>query len=132
LINCRNLKNCSAKEKTLFEEIYDKIIPEEQGIKLIGIWDKDGLEIDKKIYSTLEKINVEAIGAEIGDIVSRIVEFKFYTSFYIQLNYNNFNLYAYCLSSDYFMIVVAEKNIIPGKLQFYVEKNKPAIIDGLS
>ena len=118
------------KEHKLFEEIYKKIVTD-GSVMLIGVWDKDGLEVDKRIYKDIDKMNTDVIGAEIGDIVSRIVEFKYYDSYMVKLLYRKFNLYVYSISSDYFMLIAADKNSIAAKISFYIELYKDRIVEKL-
>jgi hypothetical protein len=46
----------------------------------------------------------------------------------MRINYLNESLIVFSLTSDYFMVVLAEKGIIPGKLDFHIKIHRDKII----
>jgi predicted regulator of Ras-like GTPase activity (Roadblock/LC7/MglB family) len=114
----------------VFEEIFNKIVSDKL-IKMIGIWDKDGLEIEKKVYLNMDHINTEVIGAEMADITARIGEFKYNNSYSITLEFEEVKVFVYNLLNDYFILVATGKDAINGKVKFYVDNFKEEIIKKL-
>lgn len=115
----------------MFEQYYEKVTRGESGIYMIGIWDKDGLEVDKKVYRNLKKINSEILGAEIADVVSRLSEFKYYTRYTIKLEYEGFHILVFSMSQDYFLLVVGKSDIISGRIGFHVHRHRDEILKNL-
>ena len=114
----------------MFKEIFNKIVSDKY-IKMIGIWDKDGLEIEKEVYGDMDHINTEVIGAEMADITARIGEFKYNNSYSIKLEFKEVNIYVFSLISDYFILIATEKEAISGKIKFYIDNHKEEIIKKL-
>jgi predicted regulator of Ras-like GTPase activity (Roadblock/LC7/MglB family) len=117
----------------LFEEIFKKIQSKNREIKVIGVWGKDGLELDKMEFFSLQNVNLELVGAEIADIISRLNKIKTSPeSYYMKLNFDEYLLFVFKLTKDFFLITLTGKEIIKGKLFFYIDIYKNKLISFFS
>lgn len=111
----------------MFEEIYRDIVTDKK-VKLIGIWDKDGLEIDKIIYQDGDRINTDVIGAEIADVTSRLSELKYQNAYHLKLEYQEFDIFVFSLMKEYFLLMATAKDAISTKIKYLVDIHKDRII----
>jgi len=112
----------------LFEKIFDQIYENNPDIKCIGVWGRDGLELEKKIF-TENPTDLELLGAQIADITVKFDSFKATSSRYnLKIEMEDSLLMVFSLTEDYFMVIQTEKTTIPGKLAFYVEVSKNKFI----
>ena len=94
----------------------------------MGVWGKDGLELEKHEYGHAE-IDLEFAGAEIADIISKIDVIKVSPmNYFIKLNILDYYLLIYSLTNDYFLILLTNKDIIEGKLNFYLSIYRDQLI----
>lgn len=113
----------------MFEDIFKKIQKKNREIKLIGVWGKDGLELDKMVFFSTKNVNIELIGAEMADIVSKLNKIKTSPeSYYMKLEFNDYLLFVFKLTEDFFLITLAGEEIIKGKLLFYIDLYKNKLI----
>jgi predicted regulator of Ras-like GTPase activity (Roadblock/LC7/MglB family) len=109
---------------TLFKEIFDAIRGKNPEICLIGIWGKDGLELEKAAYTPAD-MDLELLGAEIADVVSKIDKTKLFSGEYgMEYKYNRLKVFVSSLTPGYFLMVVSAEGAITGKLKFYLELNR--------
>ena len=109
--------------KTIFAEIYKK----NADIECLGVWGKDGLELEKIIYST-HYSNIDLIGAEMAAILSQIDTFNLTSDkFYLELSNGLFKVVIFSLTPDFFLLVFGKFGMITGKLRFYVDLIKPQL-----
>lgn len=105
----------------MFEDIFIKLhtlIPE---IQMIGIWGKDGLELEKKIF-TLPNVEIELLGAEIADVVARIDQIRVNTKdFRVELVTRLSRIGVFSLTHDYFLFIISADNMVFAKCKFYLE-----------
>jgi predicted regulator of Ras-like GTPase activity (Roadblock/LC7/MglB family) len=112
----------------LFEDIFNKIQVHNNEIKCIGIWGKDGLELERQAYKEFTQ-DVELLGAMLADIQSRFETVTMSAlSHMIRINYASETLIVFSLTQDYFMVVLADRDIIPGKLDFYIRLHREQMI----
>ncbi len=113
----------------MFDEIFTKFYDKNREIKVIGVWGKDGLELEKKFFSTADGIDLDFTGAELADVISKIEGIKIAPQNYaIKLSFKDFLLVVYSLTPDFFLVILAEKNMIVGRLSFYIEMYKNKLI----
>lgn len=117
----------------MFEEIFKKIQSKNKEIKIIGIWGKDGLELDKMEFFSLQNVNLELVGAEIADIISRLNKIKISPeSYYMKLNFDEYLLFVFKLTEDFFLITLTGEEVIKGKLLFSIDLYKNKLISFFS
>ena len=113
----------------MFEEIFSDFFAKNEAIKVIGIWGRDGLELERKIFSETGDIDLDLFGAEIADIITRIEGIKSSArTYYMNLIFENYFLMIFSLTKDYFLIILADKEMVPGRLVFFNEVFKQRII----
>ena len=112
----------------MFEEIFNRFYEKNSEIKSIGVWGKDGLVLEKKSFpgegdADLDS-EVDFSGAELADIISKLdrTRTSSVTSgvYFLKLNYHKYLLMIFSLTKDYFLMILARKDIIEGKLKFYL------------
>lgn len=112
----------------MFEDIFSSIQKKNPEVKIVGVWGKDGLELEKSTFSELD-IDLEFTAAEVADIISKIDGIKILPDhFYVNLAFSNHYFTIFSLTSDYFLIVISDQKLILGKLQFYMSMFKEKII----
>jgi len=105
----------------MFSDVFDTIHKQMPEIQMIGIWGKDGLELEKKIYK-MPNIELELLGAEIADMVSRIDQIRVNTrSFRVEVNTRTLKLAVFSLNHEYFLFLVAEESLLFGRCKFYID-----------
>jgi len=118
----------------LFEEIFSFFHEKNKEIRAIGVWGKDGLELEKKKFSPLEQseVDLEFSGAEIADIIARLDKIKASPqTFSLKISLKNDFLLVLSLTDEYFLLILAEPGLIEGKLMFYLSLYKNKLIDAL-
>jgi len=116
----------------LFEEIFAAFYKKNNEIKVMGVWGKDGLELEKKYFSEIKDIDLEFSGAEIADIASKLDSTRISPeAFFIKLHFHKYFLIIFSLTPDYFLMILSDKNVIEGKLKFYLNLYKEKIIAAL-
>jgi len=112
----------------LFEEIFNKIQSKNREIKCLGIWGKDGLELERQAYQEFSQ-DVELLGAMLADVLSRFETITMSAlTHMIRINYPDETLMVFSLTKDYFVVVLAERGILPGKLDFYIKIHRDKMI----
>jgi predicted regulator of Ras-like GTPase activity (Roadblock/LC7/MglB family) len=116
----------------VFEEVFKKFHEKNNGIKAMGVWGKDGLELEKTYFSDAPDVDLEFSGAELADIISKLDSTKLSPEMYfLKLNFHNYYLRIFSLTEDYFLMVLTEHDVIDGKLQFYLNLYKDSIVASL-
>lgn len=116
----------------MFEEIFSRLHEKNREIMIMGVWGKDGLELEKKYFSQIAGIDLELAGAELADIISKLDSLKLAPEkYFIKLNFHGYSLLIFSLTPEYFLVVVTEKAIISGKLNFYLDLYKSNLISAL-
>jgi predicted regulator of Ras-like GTPase activity (Roadblock/LC7/MglB family) len=112
----------------LFKEIFDDIHSRNPETYLIGIWGKDGLELDKAVYLPPEA-DMDLIGAELADVVGKLDNLDLdRAGFLIEYVSGKLKIMVLSLNSGYFLLLVSSKNVISGKLKFYLDLKKDGIL----
>lgn len=113
----------------MFEDIFKKIQKKNREIKLISVWGKDGLELDKMVFFSTKNVDIELVGAEMADIISKLSKIKTSPeSYYMKLEFGDYLLFIFKLTEDFFLIILTGEEIIKGKLLFYVDLYKNKLI----
>ena len=118
----------------MFEEIFSLVYEKCKEIKVIGVWGKDGLELEKRHFSQLDDIDVdlEFSGAEIADIIARLDNIKASPqTFSLKLSFRKYLLLIVSLTGEYFLLILADPEIIEGKLMFYLNLYKNRLTSAL-
>lgn len=112
----------------MFEKIFDEIQKNNPEIKCIGMWGRDGLELEKKIY-TENPTDLELLGAQLADITTKFDNIKLNSQRYnLKIDIEDSLLMVFSVTGDYFMVILSDQFTIPGKLAFYVEASKNKLI----
>ena len=115
----------------MFEDIFSSIYENNNEIKCIGVWGKDGLELERKRFSEF-RLDIELIGAQLADVLTRFETISLSSlSHVIRVDFAETTLIVFSLTKDYFMVVLADRAIIPGKLDFYVRLYRDKLISSL-
>jgi len=105
----------------LFEKVFNKIKEKNSSVKIIGIWGKDGLELEKKYFVDDTDPDIEMTGAQIADIMTKLSDLKFVSNkSHFALSGKDSTLLIYTLSSEYFLIVMCGEDLLMGKLLFFL------------
>jgi predicted regulator of Ras-like GTPase activity (Roadblock/LC7/MglB family) len=101
-----------------FFELFHKKMPE---IRMIGIWGKDGLELEKKTYAPFD-FELELLGAEIADVVSRMDRIRIRSKdFRIEIISRGTKLGIFSITPQYFLLVVAAEGLMFGQIKFFLD-----------
>ena len=96
----------------MFEEVFNSVREKNEEVYAIGVWGKDGLELEKKYFQEIENVDLEFSGAELADIISKLDNTK--TSphhFFIRLNYQGHYLQLHSLTPD----LIHDQPDLPGR-----------------
>ena len=105
----------------MFEKIFDEIVEKNSSVKMIGLWGKDGLVLERKSYRD-DDLDKDMVGAEVAEVLSGISKMSYAgDETHIRLETKDSYIFIFTISRDYFIIVVTEKDIIFGKLLFYIK-----------
>jgi len=116
----------------LFENVFDQIQGKNPSVKVIGIWGKDGLELEKKYYIDESDPDIDMTGAQIADIMSKVSNLKFVSEkSHFTLEGESSTLLIYAISPDYFLIVMSGNDLVMGKLLFYLSLYRNDLIESL-
>jgi hypothetical protein len=116
----------------LFEDTFCKLQEKNNEIKMVGVWGKDGLELERKYFSGIIDINMDLAGAEMADIISKLDNLKLsMEKYFIKLLFHGYFLIIFSLTPEYFLMMITESSIIPGKLNFYFELYKHELVGTL-
>ena len=109
----------------MFEKVFEKIKEKNSSVKIIGIWGKDGLELEKKYFVDESDPDIDMTGAQIADIMMKLSNLKFVSEkSHFTLEGESSTLLIYTISPDYFLIVMCGKELIMGKLLFFLNLYK--------
>ena len=112
----------------MFKEIFDEIHRHNPETYLIGIWGKDGLELEKSVYLPPDA-DMDLVGAELADVVGKLDNLDLdRAGFVIEYVSGKFKIMVLSLNRSYFLLLVSARNLISGKLKFYLELKRDAII----
>jgi hypothetical protein len=120
----------------MFEDIFAQFYDKNNDIKVIGVWGKDGLVLERKVFSqfddSAQNIDLDFSGAELADIISKLDNTKTSSGdFFIKLNFHGYLLLIFSLTGDYFLMILTEQNVIEGKLKFYINLYKDQLLSAL-
>ena len=115
----------------MFETIFSDIHRRNPETYLIGVWGRDGLELEKATYLP-PSMNVDLLGAELADILAKLDHLEV-TSADVCIEYNlgQFKIFVYSLNPEYFLLLVSSQSQITGKLKFYLNLKKNDILSCL-
>jgi hypothetical protein len=112
----------------LFKTIFDDIQVHNPDTYLVGIWGKDGLELEKAVYLPPEA-DIDLLGAELADVVGKLDNLGLARAdFLIEYVSGKFRFMVYSLNSGYFLLLVSGLNQISGKLKFYLNLKRESIL----
>jgi predicted regulator of Ras-like GTPase activity (Roadblock/LC7/MglB family) len=112
----------------LFETIFNDIHQHNPETYLIGIWGKDGLELEKATYLP-SAIDIDLLGAELADVLAKLNNLEAIgVDICIEYTSGQFKIFVYSLNAGYFMLLVSNQNQLTGKLKFYLNLKKSNIL----
>jgi predicted regulator of Ras-like GTPase activity (Roadblock/LC7/MglB family) len=112
----------------LFKTILNDIQARNPEIFLIGIWGKDGLELEKAVYLPPDA-DIDLLGAELAEVVGKLDNLQVNRAdFHIEYVSGKFKIMVHSLNSGYFLLVVSGLNLISGKLNYYLNLKKDGIL----
>ena len=116
----------------MFEDIFKRFYDKNKEIKVIGVWGKDGLELEKRNFAETAGVDIEFTGAEIADILTKFDSIKISPNeYYIKLNFHEYVMMIFSLTPEYFLVIIADRRIYPQKLNFYLDLYREKIISVL-
>jgi predicted regulator of Ras-like GTPase activity (Roadblock/LC7/MglB family) len=112
----------------LFKAIFDDIHRHNPETYLIGIWGKDGLELQKTTYLPAS-LDMDLLGAELADILAKLDHLEM-TSNDVCIEYvsGQFKIFVYSLNPGYFLLLVSNPSQITGKVRFFLNLKKSSIL----
>ena len=112
----------------MFKPIFDDIHQHNPETYLIGIWGKDGLELEKSTYLPAS-IDIDLLGAELADVLAKLDNLGV-ISVDISIEYvsGQFKIFVCSLNPGYFLLLVSNTNQITGKLKFFLNLKKSNIL----
>jgi len=113
----------------LFDEIFTTFYKKNPGIMVMGVWGKDGLVLENSFFPGKPAIDLDFAGAELAYVLSRLDKIKIQPQkYYIKIALGDDILLVYSLTPDFFLVMLADKSIIFGKLNFYFDIFREKII----
>lgn len=112
----------------MFETIFNDIHLKNPETYLIGIWGRDGLELEKATYLP-PSMNIDLLGAELADVLSKLDQLEVAgADICIEYNSGQFKIFVFSLNAGYFLLLVSSQNQITGKLKFYLNLKKSELL----
>jgi len=112
----------------LFKTILNEIQARNPEIYLIGIWGKDGLELEKAVYLPPDT-DMDLLGAELAEVVGKLDNLEVTRAdFHIEYVSGKYKILVHSLNSGYFLLLVSGLNLISGKLNYYLNLKKDSIL----
>ena len=112
----------------MFDAIFADIHAQNPETYLIGIWGKDGLELEKSVYLPPDA-DMDLIGAELAEVVGKLDNLDIdRAGFQIEYVSGKFKIMVQSLNSGYFLLLVSGRNLISGKLKFYLDLKRDSIL----
>lgn len=113
----------------MFEDAFVKIQEKNPEIKMLGVWGKDGLELDKKFFDNPGDLDMELAGAELADVIAKLESIRLSPEqYFIKLDFHGLLLQINSLTPEYFLMILSTPEIITGKLKFYIDLYKDQLI----
>ena len=112
----------------MFKTIFADIKGNNPEIYLVGIWGKDGLELEKAAYMPSAS-DIDLLGAELADVMARLDNLTVPSvDTCIECVSGQFKIFVYSLNAGYFLLLVSSRKQITGKLKFYLDLKKSNIL----
>ena len=112
----------------MFKTILNEIQARNPEIYLIGIWGKDGLELEKAVYLPPDA-DMDLLGAELAEVVGKLDNLEVTRAdFHIEYVSGKYKIMVHSLNSGYFLLLVSGLNLISGKLNYYLNLKKDSIL----
>jgi hypothetical protein len=112
----------------LFKTIFNEVQARNPEVYLIGIWGKDGLELEKAVYLPPET-DMDLLGAELAEVVGKLDNLEAtQADFHIEYVAGKFKIMVHSLNSGYFLLLISGLNLISGKLNYYLNLKKDSIL----
>ncbi len=112
----------------MFETIFNDIHRKNPETYLIGIWGRDGLELEKAIYLP-PSMNIDLLGAELADVLGKLDQLEVAgADICIEYVSGQFKIFVFSLNAAYFLLLVSSQNQITGKLKFFLNLKKNDIL----
>jgi len=112
----------------VFKPIFDQIQEKNPEIHFIGIWGKDGLELEKSTYNPAQ-VEIELLGAVLADVVSKIDRIAISPSqYFVEYMMDQLKVVVMPLTHTHFLLVIAQPQLVAGKLKFFYSLYKDQIV----
>lgn len=112
----------------MFEKIFDEIYEKNKSIKMLGVWGKDGLVLERKAFLDNDLDN-DMVGAEVAEILSGMTKLSYVgDSTHIRMETEDSYIYVVTISKDYFIIAITGKDMIFGKFLFYLRMKEREVL----
>ena len=112
----------------MFETIFNDIHQRNPETYLIGIWGRDGLELEKATYLP-SSMDIDLLGAELADVLAKLNNLEVAgADICIEYISGQFRIFVYSLNAGYFLLLVSSQKLITGKLKFYLNLKKSDIL----
>lgn len=112
----------------MFKAIFNDIQARNPEIFLVGIWGKDGLELEKAVYLPPD-VDMDLLGAELAEVVAKLDNLEVTRAdFHIEYVSGKFKIIVHSLNSGYFLLLVSGLGLISGKLNFYLNLKKDSLL----
>ena len=112
----------------MFETIFNDIHQRNPETYLIGIWGRDGLELEKATYLP-SSMDIDLLGAELADVLAKLDNLEVAgADICIEYISGQFRIFVYSLNAGYFLLLVSSQKLITGKLKFYLNLKKSDIL----
>ena len=96
----------------MFEKYFDSIYDKNRSVKMLGIWGKDGLVLERKVYSE-DNLDKDMVGAEVAEVLSGIARLSYSNDeTNIKLETDDSFIWVQTITKDYFFIAIISDCII--------------------
>lgn len=113
----------------MFDEIFTTFYKKNPEILVMGVWGKDGLVLENRQFSDNRGIDLDFAGAELAYVLSRMDKIKIEPQkYHIKIALGDNLVLVYSLTPDFFLVILTDKSIIFGKLNFYFEIFREKIV----
>lgn len=115
----------------MFEDIFNDIHQRNPETYIIGVWGRDGLELEKSTFLP-PSMNIDLLGAELADVLSKLDRLEMTgADVFIEYISGQFKILVCSLNAGYFLLLVSSRKQVAGKLKFYLSLKKQDILSML-
>ena len=113
----------------MFHSIFSDFHQHISGIRMVGVWGTDGLELQKTVFSP-PNVDIDFLGAEVADIIGKINSVQMAPdAVNVKLEIRDGWLYVYRLTREFFLIILTDTTVLNGRLNFYMDLYRPRLTE---